>query len=378
MTSLQSTSQKTGRRLKELDGLRAISVLLVVVYHIGIYQYPHVIAPHPHFAHVLQRLGSLGVRTFFVISGFVICRLLILEEKSYGFVSLKAFYIRRAFRILPPLLLYLGVLCLLLSTGRVLESWRAAGTAALFLNDVVPAQVSTEHTGWFVGHTWSLSVEEQFYLTFPALWILTRKIGRGRVFVSAFCLLFLWNLVADLCGWNGFMTPSIRAGFACICWGVVFACYEDRARRIARAAPSLAVVLIVLSFLWHPAESTSWESALFDSVYLPMAMSLLFAFCLERESLLSDLLRWKPIQFVGLMSYGIYLWQQLFTAPSKFYPPSGEPIAHLLPLLLVIAPVSYLFFEKPAMRLGRTLSEEVRQGSKRRGIKKPRYEVEVV
>src|SRR5580692_5069731 len=108
-------------RLRELDGWRAISVLLVIVHHVFSWQHPEVFSSHGRLFHLFRYCGPLGVKVFFVISGFVICRLLLLEEKRYGNVSLGAFYIRRAFRILPPLYFYLSIILLLTSLGLVVS-----------------------------------------------------------------------------------------------------------------------------------------------------------------------------------------------------------------------------------------------------------------
>ena len=215
-----------GGRLKELDGWRAVSVLLVVIYHAAVYQHAQTLAPHRHLASAFDELGALGVKVFFVISGFVICRLLTFEEQRYGAASLKGFYIRRVFRILPPLYIYVAAVSLLLSIGLINDSWPGLLNGALFLYDLLPAL----HGSWFIGHTWSLAVEEQFYLFFPALWMMTRKIGRNRVFPVIFCLIVAWNLSAAAFGWDLFTLPSARAGFACICCGVVAANIEARAR----------------------------------------------------------------------------------------------------------------------------------------------------
>lgn len=348
-------------RLRELDGWRAISVLLVIAHHLGAYQFASLVRPHVHLALVFENCGPLGVRVFFVISGFVICRLLLLEENRYGSASIKGFYVRRAFRILPPLCLYLAPLGLLISLGLILESWRGILNSALFLYDFVPAKVGS----WFVGHTWSLAVEEQFYLTFPALWLLTRKVGRGRFFLGLFCLLAAWNIFAAVRGWNQFTNPNTRAGFACICFGVVIASFEFQARAIARTIPIYVVAPFGLLLLWHPEGYFSWKCAAFDSIYMPLAIALVLLFSLESAPDLRSFLCWKPVQAIGLTSYGIYLWQQLFTAPTKFYAPAGKPLQFLLPLLFLIVPLSFFYIEKPAMRLGRSLAERVRNDSVR-------------
>ena len=112
-------------RIKELDGWRAISVLLVIAHHIGAYQYAAlVVHPHHRIYLLLSRCGPRGVKVFFEISGFVICRLLILEERRCAAVSLRGFYLRRVFRILPPYCLYLATICLLLLLQLIAAEWR--------------------------------------------------------------------------------------------------------------------------------------------------------------------------------------------------------------------------------------------------------------
>ncbi len=354
---MTSTKPRTApeTRLRELDGWRAISVFLVIAGHVLFIRFFNFAAGHKHLLHEFN-FTVLGVRIFFVISGFVICRLIILEEKHRGAFSMPAFYIRRVFRILPPFYLYLLFVFVLHKFGVIFVTGRGIASAGLFLYDFVPAQIG----GWFVGHTWSLAVEEQFYLLFPTLWILTRKIGRARAFLGIFCLLALWNFWAAVAGWNDFTTPRIRSGFSCICCGVLIAILEERARAIARAVPAFVILMIALSLFWHPWEAITWESALFDSIYIPSAIALLLVFSLERKTRLRSFLCWKPVQAIGLTSYGIYLWQELFTGPEGAVKIAGSSIVFWLPLLFGIVPLSYFFLERPAMRLGRSLADRVR------------------
>src|ERR1700722_2137413 len=212
-------------RIKELDGWRAISVLLVILAHLGAYRFGHLVSPHRHVFVLATNIGLLGVKVFFLISGFVICRLLILEERRFGSASLSRFYVRRVFRIIPPFFFYLAVVCLLFSLQMIVGSWRAILNAALFLYDF-----RLIGNCWSVAHTWSLAVEEQFYLIFPTLWMLTRKGGRERFFPLVLVLLVAWNLLGSAFDWNQYMLPPVRAGFACIALGVVMAIFERHAR----------------------------------------------------------------------------------------------------------------------------------------------------
>lgn len=255
-------------RLKELDGWRAISVLLVIVHHFGFYhaglllRFPSAVTTILHFC------GLLGVRTFFVISGFVICRLLISEEKRYGSVSLKGFYYRRIFRILPPFFLYLAAISLLLTLRLVHENWKSILGAGLFLFDTS----LTSHS-WFVGHTWSLAAEEQFYLIFPITWILAPKRWRSSLCLAVFFLLAGWNFLAFFTHWNMFVGTNGRVGFSCIAWGVLMAINEHRARQVVRRVPISLVALVAIGLLVHPVFSESWHRVLYECLMVPPAIA---------------------------------------------------------------------------------------------------------
>lgn len=157
-------SLENQNHIRGLDGWRAVSVLLVIVHHLFIYRFPLMILGHPALADFCANAGPLGVRIFFVISGFVICRLIISEDLRFGSISIKGSYYRRIFRILPPLYLFLATLVVHQAAGLISAGWKAIVVAGLFLTNLQPGSCS-----WFAGHTWSLAVEEQFYLIFPTL-----------------------------------------------------------------------------------------------------------------------------------------------------------------------------------------------------------------
>lgn len=344
-------------RIRELDGWRAISVLLVILHHVFSIQYPDAVQ---HFYlpwHILGLAGFLGVDTFFVISGFVICRLLIMEESRLGSVSLKGFYYRRVFRILPPLFVYLGFLTLMIATGLIQERWTSLAIAASFLYDL-----NFLPSSWFLGHTWSLAVEEQFYLLFPTIWVLCRRAWRGLVFALAFFACVAWNVSLVLFhDQNPVVDARTRAGFACICFGVLMAIYEPRVRSIARRVPGFVVLIVALVLLVHPVPSGAVLGALYSAMIMPPAIGLVLMYSVENRGRFSAFLCSRPVQAVGLTSYGIYLWQQPLTGPISLYSrlPVAPPV--LLPLLCVVVPLSYFFVEKPAMRLGKRLSRGVRK-----------------
>src|SRR5207248_5891757 len=103
---------------------------------------------------------------FFAISGYLICTRLLVEEETTGSISLRSFYIRRVFRILPPAYVYLAVVAGLSAAGMIAAAWTDIASAALFYSNYI------EPRSWFTGHFWSLAMEEHFYLLWPPLLLL--------------------------------------------------------------------------------------------------------------------------------------------------------------------------------------------------------------
>jgi peptidoglycan/LPS O-acetylase OafA/YrhL len=299
--------------------------------------------------------GNLGVSTFFFISGFVICRLIILEEKRFGSVSVKGFYYRRIFRILPALYTYLAVIALLMAAGLLVGVWNALPVAATFSQNFVLVPRNS-----FVLHTWSLAVEEQFYLIFPAMWVLTPLQWRSRTFAGTLLLLAASSVA--LCT---LIRQPVRLdfwGYTAISAGVLAAINERRLRTAVSHVPGVLVAVVALILLIRPArERHPYDMALFGAVFMPPAICLVLMYSLERGRWLRAVLCSRPFQAIGLTSYGIYLWQQLFTAPQNQYTQRGAAIAYMLPMMLVVVSFSYFFIEKPCMRFGKLLSRKARE-----------------
>jgi peptidoglycan/LPS O-acetylase OafA/YrhL len=164
---------KSTPRIPSLDGLRAVSIGLVLALH-TLQRY--------NVKHPMSRIwygifdGGTGVLIFFVISGFLITTLLLQEQQKRGSISLRGFYFRRALRILPPLYLYVVVLLLLGLAGRLVVTKIDIYSALFFFhNYAAGAMFSLEHF-------WSLSIEEQFYLIWPfvLIWCLRRPGEEGK------------------------------------------------------------------------------------------------------------------------------------------------------------------------------------------------------
>ena len=177
---LRPIHRSSTRNIPSLDGLRAISIMLVI-------------ASHTHWAlpGALSRsawvnwhhYGVLGVSVFFVISGYLITKLLLKELDTTGSIRLKHFYVRRAFRIFPAFYVYLAFVGVLWSMGfeqQTLGSYIAAFT---YTWNYYP-----HAAGWTLGHVWSLCIEEQFYLCWPLLLLWTGKVRGLRIAISIILL----------------------------------------------------------------------------------------------------------------------------------------------------------------------------------------------
>jgi peptidoglycan/LPS O-acetylase OafA/YrhL len=313
------------KQIPSLDGLRAVAISLVIL--------GHWVGKHSALA-FLSVYANLGVRIFFVISGYLITTLLLSEHQQTGRISLADFYVRRAFRILPAALAF--IVPVLVLHGRELR-WYDVTAVALYLVNFDFA------CPWFFGHLWSLSVEEQFYFLWPAVlgkffrWraqILLGVVALAPIY-SAACYFFKVR-------GGGYGTfPAVADNLAIGCFLALFAA---RIRRIPRslALLMLAAIMLIPQFPANtPGRTLLMLFALWPLMHLSIAGMVLHAIH-ERYWILN----WAPVVFLGRISYSLYLWQQLF-----FFSPQPLPIYLALPLALGLACVSYFLVERPMLRL---------------------------
>lgn len=330
-----------------LDGWRAVAILLVIFHHDSL----HTFASLHKIGHVITfgvfTYGYVGVDVFFAISGLLICTLLLNEEQKSGRIDLRAFYIRRAFRIIPPALSYLAVLAILGACRsipvRPVDWW---GALLFFRNYTHPAGF----LGYYTNHYWSLSLEEHFYLFLPFFIVFCRNrralilLGLGTGLVAANAVVARLNLFPSL-----FLPyTDFRLGALLLPSGLAVALHKgDLRRRIARTMrPEVIVLATVVILIWQP-------------VILPFFMPFMVASTvLRHESWVAKLLESSPARFVGKRSYSLYLWQQLFMT-AHFGSQTDFPILQHWPLSVVCtfacACISYRWIEQPFMRAGRNV-----------------------
>jgi peptidoglycan/LPS O-acetylase OafA/YrhL len=346
------------RRIPSLDGLRAISILMVLYGHaVGTDGFP--------VRYRSLGLAEAGVRVFFIISGFLITKLLLTELDASGRISLKAFYRRRILRIFPAFYIYWLVMLLLTVGGLLTIAWKDFAYAATYTINYVM------NRPWYLGHLWSLAVEEQFY----ALWPLTLVLlGRRRGFWVAGSVLLIVPLlrVAQL-----HLIPSHQQGITeefhtiadCIATGCLlaglagWAWSHERYRRFLGSrqfwlAPCTIALALVLGT--HP--QVKWL------IGIPM-FNLAIALCIDRWTRFSNadivgkFLNWRPLAFIGVLSYSLYLWQQ------PFFDHRGHHLWNAFPFnvtgALLMALASYYLVEKPflALRYGPARRMPVVEGS---------------
>jgi peptidoglycan/LPS O-acetylase OafA/YrhL len=338
-------------RLPSLDGLRAVSIILVTLWHVSSRGNVPVIDQ-------LWRIdaGNLGVRTFFVISGFLITSLLLTEHRRTGSVALRSFYMRRVFRIMPAYYAFLLIVwgaSLILGTP---TSASALRNAALYLSDYASMPI-------VFGHTWSLSVEEQFYLLWPGLLLL---LGPRSGLRTAAAMLLISPLLRTLSLIVPNWPDNPRYAFECVADAIAVGCLlagsRERLwawrpyRRLieSRGAEGWPIALLVAA-----AASVGWPW--FGAALGISVVNVVIAFGIDRSvrlpaSPLGRVLNCRPAVFIGVLSYSIYLWQQpfLLNAPSL-----SLPIALLA--VAVCATGSYYLIESPSLRLRARLSGRARQ-----------------
>lgn len=321
-------------RDKTIDGFRAIAVSGVVFAHAVLYRFQGPENSLWHFTRrVAEPIAQTSVLLFFVISGFIITTLLLREGRSIGRIGLRAFYVRRLFRILPPLAGYLLTLCALRTTGLL-----RLGNDSLAASVLFGCNTGIVYCDWWVAHTWSLAVEEQFYLAWPLLLVVLPPRLRVPVLVIALSTLLLGFLLTDY-AWH-----SNYISFSCIIAGVLYAVSPRMQGIVVRGAHPIVWIGVAILIMVGPMLPFGNRM----QALLPFLIVYLI-FAARQIPPVRAFLSLKPFQIVALGSYSLYLWQQLFLAKPGSY--DGNPPSLLLLPIAVAA--SVILIEQPFIRLGR-------------------------
>jgi peptidoglycan/LPS O-acetylase OafA/YrhL len=358
-----SGGPKEGGHVHALDGIRALAVLLVLLFHLRI----------PGF-----RAGFLGVDVFFVLSGFLITSLLLKEIRRTGRVSLPEFWARRARRLLPAVVLVLLVVGLstwmtatyterasvrgdLLATTGYVANWRLISNSTYFADTGVDSPVE---------HTWSLAIEEQFYLLWPLLVFGVAALGkRSRAVgilallgasLSAALLAVLWAPGAVERAYMGtdarIFEPLLGAA------GAAFVASPRGRARLERAGPRMlaagaAALLIGLLTIGPGGRGYFFGGAVLVSLG---TLAIVAPLWIGAGGIAPHVLAWGPLAWIGVVSYGAYLWHWPVILWLRVRDPGVDDLVlrQVAAVLLTfgIAAVSYYAMERPirrGFRLGR-------------------------
>lgn len=320
-------------RIPGLDGLRAVSIALVIFSHVlQTYQLTQSLP----FVWRLEA-GATGVSVFFVISGYLITTLMLRERDATGHISLQAFYIRRFFRIVPAYLAFLLVVVVLKAYGLVILDWQDFVPAFFYLSNYF-------QVGRVLLHTWSLSVEEQFYLLFPLLLVYLRRHNLTALLLAALgisVLARLGNQILGIWPFNAMYSFEGRAdqlAFGCLCALVQHRASARHHASLLRWAPYASAFLLCCAV----AMPVGALRTLLFNTFVGAATALLIFSCAGNPRLwVTRLLENAALRAIGLMSYSLYLWQQVWLAPEL-----GFSLATALAGALCSAAVSYLTIER--------------------------------
>ncbi|AFL49650.1 peptidoglycan/LPS O-acetylase OafA/YrhL [Sinorhizobium fredii] len=360
-------------RDRQLDGLRAVAVSLVLYAHF--------------FAADGTHWGHIGVRLFFVLSGFLITRLLLEARADARFetaTALKSFYARRALRIFPPYFAVLGFVWLIgLESSKEVLAWHA-----LYLSNFWYA-LQNEWSPWVLCHTWSLSIEEQFYIVWPLVVLVAprRSIGGICVGVIAFSLVyrFYWPLTGTPSLVRDLLPPASMDALAA---GGLLAVHRSQRGGVwpqwAQKSwmPLLAASLILLWLRPVPkAPMLEWLAWIGLEVFPLLPLTMLVGSCTRGiGGYLGRFIESPPMTALGRVSYGVYLFHAIVLALVVEAQPwipvnvSEQGSGRFLVAgagTLIVASISWLAFEKPLnalkhyfpyMRSGGTAAAFVKSG----------------
>jgi peptidoglycan/LPS O-acetylase OafA/YrhL len=354
-----SSAPRLPNKIPALDGLRGLSILLVVFAHAVTTSGMPALFDKPYFA----SLGNIGVRIFFVISGFLITTLLIREQEISGRISLKAFYIRRAFRIFPALFAYIGLIWAFYLLGLVDLRFHMASrsTVPSAIPDLLHAVTFTYNYVsdyvWYFNHLWSLSVEEQFYFLWPLTFLAFGPIRAGKLAIVLILLtpFVRWAMLSVFNSPLVALSREFQAVVDSILIGCVASIYFNRIMDmvslkalIYRFGGVLGGALILGGYLLA-FYSKDLAAIVGQSLANIGAGLFLLHVVINSESKLGYVLRFKGFVWLGLISYSLYLWQQPFLFFYVVNWATSFPVNIALAFVAAIA--SYFLIEKPALAI---------------------------
>ena len=334
-----------------LNGMRGIAVIAVIIYH----------ANFSVFGFKLLPGGYTGVDIFFVLSGYLISRILLTELDETGKIAFIRFYIKRVRRLVPMLLVviasFIPIAYLFLLPNELLQFSESSLTAIFFLSNFYFSNISTIYGAESsllkpVLHTWSLSVEEQFYLITPVLLLIIHRLFEVRIALAILTLVVISLLCAEFGSrtnlQENFFFPLSR--FWEMWCGTLIALIELRSKfkskiHFKKLLSTLGLVLILWSLIFfdrnavHPGFST----------LIPVVGTVLSIYYSDKDTFTYKILTYKYLQQAGELSYSLYLWHfPLFAFSALLFPDNFFSLKiFIIVFTITLALVSYKLIETP-------------------------------
>jgi peptidoglycan/LPS O-acetylase OafA/YrhL len=353
--SVNTTTIHQGR-IPSLDGLRAVAVVLVLLTHLS---QTNGFIDKPLLRHVHIQ-GAIGVEVFFVISGFLITTLMLREVAIYGRLSISQFYFRRVLRIAPAYLVFAFTVLLMDWSGYVHISggqWLAVFTYTVNF---------WRHPVWIIGHIWSLSIEEHFYLFWPLVFVLGGLRGaRGTaIFLIGFCFIARWIILLAFPRWTQMAELWTFTRLDTIAFGCLLAMISWDARwrsRLERLCASNVIVTAIFAFVVVSvlvfSRSGKYSVGMAYTLNAVCITLLIWAAVRRPMSNIGRVLNHPAIASVGALSYSLYLWQQIFLDPDRNDVITRFPQNILFAIAAAVC--CHIAVEKPFLRLKQRTRREL-------------------
>lgn len=325
-------------KIKGLDGLRGLSVLAVIFSHIELFSR---LGINQKFSDVVFR--HLGVNSFFVLSGFLITLLLIREKNKTDSIDIGAFMLRRALRIFPLYFFSIFVLFLISYFGFTKINECAFFYAITYTVNFAPTSCQAAT----MSHFWSLAVEEHFYLVWPFIFFINARFAfMAAIAFAGACIYFDTGFFSNslteykLNRWTFPAAEPIALG--CIS---AFLCNNIFIKRIST----------LQAFPWIISLGIMAQVFYSNQLLANLVITILILYIYHNQkSFLVTSLDIKPLAAIGVISYGLYVWQGVFTGNgpgngSTPFPPHNIDIGLLI--TFIVAPISYWYFERPFLKI---------------------------
>lgn len=340
--------------IRGFDALRAISVTLVILAHLGLYHWL------PENDYIRLRLwplfsGETGVQIFFTLSGFLITRILLTEIRHTGRIRFKNFYVRRFLRLLPPVVILYAVLGLLMALDLIKSNPGGIAYSLFYIYNFIPRSLYSAE----LGHTWSLALEEQFYLIWPLILSQIRKHTWLFPLIAGILLLcvmgtYTFPKIPELghLRIERMFIPAVGPIMIGSFFAILLTRFPNRSKLLftQNNYRLLAIGLLLFLFPLYTTKELLPVSGLMRSVSVSLMLGWIV---FHQENQLVRTLETKPLRYIGRISYGLYVYQGLFLTTG----PSGKLWIQQFPqnvlLTVLTAILSFELIEKYFLGLKR-------------------------